>query len=70
MSDDPRDFDTYEAWRARPKTPYALRKQFGTWKAILGYADWELDELRRDILSGKIEWQFDEEFLQYLKEMI
>ena len=69
MSDDPRDFDTYEMWRARPKTTHELRTQFGTWKAILGYADWELNEFRRDILSGKIDWEFDEEFLNYVREM-
>ena len=46
-----------------------MEKEFRMWMRILGYADWEREDLIGDILNGKINWEFDEEFLTYLREL-
>lgn len=46
-----------------------MEKEFRKWMRILGYADWEQEEMICDILNCKINWEFDEKFLTYLREV-
>ena len=43
-----------------------LKKENESWMRILGYADWEREDFRNDILNGKINWEFSEAFLTFL----